>query len=111
MEIIFMFLVLMLSSMLVGFYARSKGRSGFGYFVLSFLLSPLLVFFLVLILPDIGQERRQLREIAQGKSRRCVCCAEVIKAEALICKHCGKEQPLVEAQPALKINYNQHNPF
>jgi hypothetical protein len=77
---------------LVGVYASSKGRSGFGYFILSAFLSPLLGIIIVLIL---GPKADALEDkaISAGDVRKCPFCAELIKTEALVCKHCGKDVP------------------
>jgi hypothetical protein len=53
MEFIFFWLIL---SILAGIFATSKGRSSFGWFVISFFLSPLIGFIGVAILPNRIQE-------------------------------------------------------
>ena len=49
MEIIIFWLIL---STLAGVYAASKGRSSFGWFCISFLLSPLIGFIAIAVLPS-----------------------------------------------------------
>ena len=71
---------------LVGAYAGSKNTSGgfWGGFWASIFLSPLGGIIVVTVLkPD---EARLLR---QGM-KKCPDCAELIKAEAQVCKHCHK---------------------
>jgi hypothetical protein len=49
MELIIFWLIL---STLAGVYAASKGRSSFGWFCISFLLSPLIGFIAIAVLPS-----------------------------------------------------------
>lgn len=94
MEIIIFWLVL---AILVGVFAGSKGRSGFGYFLLAILLSPLIGFIIVLILSPV-LKNTEAKSIASGNLKKCPECAELVKAEAKICKHC-KSTLIVKPQP------------
>lgn len=48
---------------LVGFYAKKNGRHGFGYFILSVLLSPLVGFIILLIIGDTQEnKKKKIRE-------------------------------------------------
>lgn len=83
-------------SWIVGYIATQKGRSFGGFFALSFFLS-----FLVGILAVIAIPRRetphgsgassQFVVTRDGEKAKCPYCAEWVKSEATICKHCGKE--------------------
>lgn len=77
-------------SFLVATWASSKGRSWFGYFVLSLLLSPLVGAIVVAI---AGQNKPALESAAvqSGEMRKCPACAELIRSEARKCRHCGTE--------------------
>ena len=75
---------------LVGVFANSKGRSGFGFFLLSLLLSPLIGFIIALIVKPQEKVVEQ-KVIAQGNSKKCPDCAEIVKIEAKICRHCRHE--------------------
>jgi hypothetical protein len=65
-------------SIACGNYARNRGSSFLGFFIFSVLISPLIGFIVVFI--------------STGKSEinKCPDCAEFIKSEANVCKHCGK---------------------
>jgi hypothetical protein len=89
-------------SILVGAYANSKGRSGIGYFILSMILTPVLGLIIAIIVePDI--DKLVEKAISTGKRRKCPYCAELVKNEAKICKHCGKEiAKLIQFRPRKK---------
>jgi hypothetical protein len=63
-------------ALLVAIVASAKGRSAFGWLLLSLLLSPL-----VTLIAVIGVE----------SLRTCPRCAETVKAAASVCRHCGSE--------------------
>lgn len=82
------------ASFIVALLAIKNGRSGFAYFLLSVILSPLLTGLLVLVIGKSGN-------VAQGHApgtapsapglneTRCPDCREVIRSDARKCKHCG----------------------
>ncbi|MCX7139890.1 MAG: hypothetical protein NT123_02085 [Proteobacteria bacterium] len=85
--------------------AANKGRSGFGWFVIGFLLGPLgIVLSLVVSKNQVAIDQAA---IADGDLRKCPVCAELVKSEAILCKHCGKGLPEV----ALKLqNQSDESP-
>ena len=83
-------IVWLVLAILVGVYASNKGRSGIGFFFLAVLLSPLIgIIIAVLVSPN--QEAIESDAIEKGSMRKCPNCAELIKKEAKICKHCHSD--------------------
>jgi hypothetical protein len=77
-ELIILF-ILFLPAILGGFLAKSKGRNVVVWFMLSGLFwLPIII---LLFLPPA-------REV-EGKYRECPKCKEIIKWQALVCKHCN----------------------
>ncbi|MCT7489102.1 hypothetical protein N5T63_09350 [Aliarcobacter cryaerophilus] len=87
----FWFIVWILLSILVGIYANSKGRFGFGFFLASILLSPIIGFLAALIAVPHEDKIMKNKDL-----RKCPYCKELIKNEATICKHCHKELDINE---------------
>lgn len=79
----------------VGLVASSRGRTGFGWFVLALVFSPLLMFLLVVCLPNLKLQREsRARDEAAARDVdlervKCPECAELVLREARKCKHCG----------------------
>jgi uncharacterized membrane protein YhdT len=81
---------------LVGAYAASKGRDRVQWDLTALLISPLIAFVVLAVLPE---ETKGL--IATGEYKKCPQCAETVRAEAKICRYCRSEFP----EPVLaKIN-------
>jgi hypothetical protein len=84
-------------SIAVAVIAVSKNRSGFGWFLISFLLSPLIAIICVACMPAISKEqpKQKLNSSTVQENeilyRDCPECAEEIKCAARKCKHCGSE--------------------
>jgi hypothetical protein len=71
----------------VGAYGSSKGRSGFGWFLLSVVISPLLGFIFCAIADDL----KHPKEVAPTPETHVKCpdCRELVLHDARKCKHCG----------------------
>ena len=72
-----------------GVFASSRGRSGLGYALAATVLSPLLIFVLVAILPNRAAALEAAA--AAAELRPCPHCAEPIRAGARICRYCQRE--------------------
>ncbi|EPT1451953.1 hypothetical protein ACVOZ6_003541 [Escherichia coli] len=62
-------IIIIVLDILVGVMASSRGRSGFGFFLLSFLLSPLIGLVILLCVRNIAAEDRIKAEKAEADRR------------------------------------------
>lgn len=76
--------------------AQSKGRNFFLWWLYGAALW-------IVAMPHsllLKRDRRELeqRELATGDTRKCPHCAELIKAEAKVCRYCGRDvEPVARA--------------
>lgn len=77
-------------SFLVAILADNWRRSGIGYFLLSILLTPL-VGILVLAFSGKNSDALEKEQIINNKLTKCPFCKELIKPDAIKCKHCGSD--------------------
>lgn len=83
------FIFWFIGAIVVGIVADSRGRSGFGYFLLSMLLSPLLGLVLAVALPSVKGAIADGETPSPSTHVRCPDCRELVRADARKCKHCG----------------------
>lgn len=72
---------------LIGWGAKEKGLCPVSFFVLSFFLSPI-VGFIVLIIRQPDKRMQEYYMLKKGVYMKCDLCREVVKRDATVCKHC-----------------------
>jgi hypothetical protein len=86
MEIVFLFYFVF--SLLVAVWNRNRGNSFLVGFILSLFLSPL-IGALIVAVTSKNPKNLEKREMATGQMKKCPMCAEMIRAEAKICRFCN----------------------
>lgn len=71
-----------------GFLAQSKHRSITGWVILGIIFGVFAVIVL-LILPNANPA-------TSGNLRKCPFCAEFVQWEAIVCRHCGRDLPVID---------------
>lgn len=85
MEIVLGWLVF---AVVVGIIASSRGRSGFSWFLLACVLSPILAVILVALMPS--KKAPSGEELPSPRTHiKCPDCKELVIKDARVCKHCG----------------------
>jgi len=81
-----------LFAVIVGVFASNRGRSGFGWFLLSLVISPLLGLLFVAVSKNLAAELQAAASRPGPESHvKCPACAEWVLPVASKCKHCGSE--------------------
>lgn len=85
MDVIFFWIV---ASIGIAFWAARKGRSPFGWLVLSLVLSPLLSAIFLAVASDKSPQGQE-RQPTPDTHVRCPDCRELVRRDARKCRHCG----------------------
>ena len=82
------FIIWVVLSVLVGMWNQNPGNSFWMGLILAVLLSPIIGGIVVAVTKP-NKEAMEKRELASGKMKKCPACAELIRADATKCRHCG----------------------
>lgn len=86
------FLLWLFFCFVAGKIAANKGRSGFGFFMLAFILSPI-VGIICAALASRDQRSIDRRSLENNEKKRCPHCGELINLQAAICRFCNRDFP------------------
>ena len=76
--------------------SSNKGKDWLGGALLGFLLGP--IGLLITLVSSTDQAQLDSASLASGLNRKCPFCAELVRAEAKKCRHCGSELPPLPPQ-------------
>lgn len=90
--------VAIILGLITGLIADRKGHSFFGWLFLGAFFALLFLPWAIVMAPNERElERRQVRA---HRARWCPYCRELVRIEAFVCRHCGRDLPSIPEPPS-----------
>ena len=82
--------------------AGNRGRGQLSWLLLAILLGPVALIMVLVSKPRLVE--LESREILNGGAVRCPYCAELVRSQAIVCKHCGRDIVKLESPGGSREN-------